>query len=292
MERIRSASGRVSVALGAVLLSYAAARVLEIAHSPIPQLVLVALDVLSAMAFALVDGTRRYGLRHILVFAGICAAIGNGIENLSIATGFPFGRYEFLSLMGPKLFQVPVLLGLAYIGMAYVSWVLAGAVLGDGSARVHLLARPLLASLMMTAWDLAQDPVWATILRGWIWYGGGAWFGVPVSSFIGWLGTVFAICLCFALYLRRYAPRADHVRASVVPPLVFYLLCALGNAAQVLATSAPAVVQDPSGKFWRTADILHASAFVSLCIMGAFAALAWLQSRKLKPQAPAAVATD
>ena len=53
------------------------------------------------------------------------------LENLSIATGFPFGHYEFLALMGPKLFRVPILLGLAYIGMAYVSWILGCLIAGE-----------------------------------------------------------------------------------------------------------------------------------------------------------------
>src|SRR5580692_4711424 len=115
------ASRRITPILAIVFAAYVTARALEIAPSHIPRIAIVALDVISALAFALVDGTRTLGIRGILIFAAICIFVGNIIENLGVATGFPFGHYYFAELMGPKLFYVPVLLGLAYIGMAYVS---------------------------------------------------------------------------------------------------------------------------------------------------------------------------
>jgi len=192
-----------------ILAAYVCARLLEVAPSPFartaPRLAVVALDVLSAAAFALVDGTRRYGLRGMLVFCGICVVVGNTIENLSVVTGFPFGHYYFADLMGPKLFHVPVLLGLAYIGMAYVSWRLGCLIVGS-AWREAMVATPLAASCVMVAWDLAQDPVWSTALHGWVWRDGGPWFGVPVSNYLGWYGTVFTI------YLRVPAIQADELR--------------------------------------------------------------------------------
>lgn len=81
--------------------------------------------MLSALAFALVHGARQFGLRGILALTAICFVVGNLVENIGVATDFPFGRYYFAGLMGSNLFNVSILLGLAYIGMAYVSWVLA-----------------------------------------------------------------------------------------------------------------------------------------------------------------------
>jgi putative membrane protein len=268
---------RIAFALGLILASYACARVLEVAPTGIPRTAIVALDVLSAMAFALFDGARHYRLRGILVFAGFCIVVGNFSENFSIVTGFPFGHYYFVELMGPKLFQVPVLLGLAYIGMSYVSWTLARAIVGNPHAPVAGL-RIIVASFIMVAWDLAQDPVWATVLHGWVWREGGAWFGVPVSNYLGWFGTVFTIYLLFALYLRRRAESFIAAPpASLRPAVVFYALCAAGNVLQVFSHQAPAVVMDPTGKPWSYADIAGASALVSIFVMGGFAAIAWVR---------------
>ena len=266
-------------ALGLILASYACARILEVVPSSLPRTAIVALDVLSAMAFALFDGARHYRLRGILAFAAICAIVGNITENLSVVTGFPFGRYYFVELMGPKLLHVPVLLGLAYIGMAYVSWTLARLIVGNRSAPVaaaQVLTLPLAASFIMVAWDLAQDPVWATVLHGWVWRDGGHWFGVPVSNYLGWYGTVFAIYLLFALYLRRRPAQAlPASRGRWHPALLFYTLCAAGNVLQTVPKAVPAIVLDSTGKPWRVADITGASALVSIFVMGAFSVLAW-----------------
>lgn len=270
-----------------ILACYLIARVLEVTPTSIPRMAIVALDVLSAMSFALLDGARHYKLRGILVFAGICILVGNISENLSINTGFPFGHYYFVELMGPKLFQVPVLLGLAYIGMSYVSWSLARLIVGKPEAPLtgwRFVALPTVASFVMVAWDLAQDPVWATVLHGWVWRDGGAWFGVPLSNYLGWYGTVFTIYLLFALYLRRN-PVAETTapQPSLRPAIVFYLLCAAGNVLQLFSHQAPAIVMDPTGKQWSYAEIARASALVSIFVMGGFAAVAWVrQARQQK----------
>lgn len=277
---------KATLVLCLILFAYLAARVLEIAPSAIPRTAIVALDVLSALAFALVDGRRHYGLRGILVLAAICIVVGNTTENLSIATGFPFGHYYFVELMGPKLFQVPILLGLAYIGMAYVSWTLARLIIGDiAFTGLRFLAVPITAGFIMVAWDVAQDPVWATVLHGWVWRDGGPWFGVPVSNYFGWYLTVFLIYLCFAFYLRRQPDHTPKNRAASWTAIFFYSLCAAGNVLQTIPHPVPAIVHDPTGTPWRVADITRASALVSIFVMGTFAALAWAKVVQLKRSA-------
>lgn len=97
-----------------ILAGYACARILEVVPGPVPPIAIVALDVLSAMAFALVDGARTSGLRIVLIFTALCVFVGNSVENTGVITGFPFGRYYFVERMGPKLFHVPILLRIAY----------------------------------------------------------------------------------------------------------------------------------------------------------------------------------
>ena len=85
------------------------------------------------------------------------------MENLGVATGFPFGPYVFTGAMGPRIFAVPVLLGLAYIGMAWASWQIASAILGPVCVAAPLrrsFTVPVTAAFAMTAWDSpAEDPV-------------------------------------------------------------------------------------------------------------------------------------
>jgi uncharacterized membrane protein len=122
----------IRVALAAILAVYALSRIIEVLPISTPSTPIVALEIFSALAFALVHGAQHYRLRGILVFTAICLLIGNAIENVGVLTGFPFGHYEFLPLMGPKVLRVPILLGLAYVGMAYVAWTLSRIILGAG----------------------------------------------------------------------------------------------------------------------------------------------------------------
>ena len=274
--------------LWVLVLVYAVARVAQAYPHRIPTVAIVALHVLPPLLFALVHGALRYGVRGILVFTGLCLAIGNLTENLSILTGFPFGHYHFTDVMGPKFFQVPVLLGLAYIGIGYLSWTLGLLIAGNVGGRLgghRTVTVPLIAAFAMVAWDLSMDPIWSNIVHGWIWHSGGAYFGVPVSNFLGWYFTVYLIYQSFALYLRR--------RPADVSPLpcrywqlavVLYGLCAAGNLLVVAPPAVP-VVTDASGAAWTVSGILGASALVSLFVMGPFALIAWvrLMDRKGEP---------
>jgi putative membrane protein len=276
-----SSSRTVDLVVGFTLVCYICARALEIAPTSLPRTPIVALDVCSALAFALIDGGRRYRLRGMLIFTAICIVVGNVVENLGVATGFPFGHYYFVELMGPKLWHVPVLLGLAYIGMSYVSWSVARLIVSPAAGQLsqaRLFLVPFVAAFVMTAWDLAQDPVWSTLLHGWVWRDGGRWFGVPVSNYLGWYGTVLLIYLLFAIYLGRRPARQERTEAAASrPALLFYALCALGNILQTVSRQPAAQVYDPAGKAWLAADILRASAMVSVFVMGSFAALAGLR---------------
>src|SRR5580693_5579665 len=170
---------RTSFVLWALLMLYAFARVLQIFPGQVPLVVVVGLHVLPSIVFALIHGAMFYRTRNIVIFFAICLVIGNIFENVGVRTGFPFGHYYFTNLMGPKLFVVPIQLGLAYLGMAYLSWTLARLILGNlrsplvGSCAVTL---PLVAAFIMVAWSFSQDPVWSTILHLWIWQQGGAYF--------------------------------------------------------------------------------------------------------------------
>jgi len=148
----------------ALLAVYAFARILQVYPGRVPMLGVVALHVLPPAIFAVIHGTRAYRLGGILTFVAITLIVGNFFENLGVRTGFPFGSYYFTDLMGPKLSAVPIMLGLAYVGMAYLSWTLAGIIsagIQSPLSGLRVVAVPVLASCIMVSWDLSQDPVWS-----------------------------------------------------------------------------------------------------------------------------------
>lgn len=272
---------RIMLALCGLLVLYVTVRILEVFPVKLAGLAVIALHVLAPAIFAALHGGTLYRIRGIVTFFAISIVIGNIFENLGVVIGWPFGRYYFTDLMGPKLFHVPILLGLAYVGMGYLSWVLALAILGETDRPLsgsRVVTLPLVASFIMVAWDLSQDPVWSTILHGWVWVNGGAYFGVPVGNFLGWFFDVYIIYQLWALYLRG----RPVIGNRLVPgywemAVLFYAAVAAGNVLQVIPRSGPSVVSDPTGAQWRVSDITGTCALVSIFTMGAFAALAWVR---------------
>lgn len=277
--KVARSSAGITLVLWALIALYAGARVLQVFPGKVPMRTVVALHVLPPLVFALIHGAMAYRVRGILTFVALYVMIGNIFENVGVLTGFPFGHYFFTEVMGPKIFQVPIFLGLAYVGMGYLAWTLARVILRDTRGILvgsRIVTLPLVAASIMVAWDLAMDPVWATIVHAWIWVRGGAYFGVPVSNFFGWYLTVYISYQLFALYLR-----GSRVNANPLPSgylrlgVVFYGVSAAGNAFLVILPRGPLVVTDPAGTQWNVAAITAACALVSIFIMGAITLLAW-----------------
>jgi uncharacterized membrane protein len=264
-----------------LLLLYVVGRILQLYADRLPTLLVVAIHVLPPVAFAMLHGHLLYRVRGILIFSVLCLGSGTFFESLSLRTGFPFGHYYFTDLMGPKLFQLPILLALAYLGMGYLSWILALAILGHKTEQprgLRLVLLPLIASCIMVAWDLSMDPVWANIDHAWVWKQGGSYFGVPISNFLGWSLTTYVFYQSFALYLRR---RTTQPLPSELwrLPVLFYAASAIGNILLIAQPGTPAAITDPSGRQWLTSDILRADVLVSVFVMGGIALIAWLRLR-------------
>lgn len=218
----------------------------------------------------------------MLSFVAICIGTASLAETLSLRTGFPFGNYYFTDVMGPKLFGLPFLLVLAYLGIGYCAWIVALLILGYRDAPLRgtrLVATPLLASFVMLAWDLAMEPHWATVGHAWIWRDGGPFFGVPISNFLGWFLTAYIFFQAFALFLRGPSPPLAPVSRIIwILPVAMYAVCALGNLLIRPLAGTPAVLTDASGHSWQTTDIRAACFLISSLVMFPMALLAGLRT--------------
>lgn len=265
-------------------LIYLCARVLQAFPTQVPTLLIVVLHVVPSAVFALIHGQRTYGTRLTTIFLGLCLAVASGFEILGLRTGFPFGHYWFTAVMGPKVLDMPVLLALAYVGVGYVSWVVAESIVGrQGSTATRLLITPVGASCVMTAWDLAMDPVWMNIDHAWVWRDGGAWFGVPLSNYFGWMLTTWMFYQAFALVLTRRNSRPSTPQWTRLA-ILLYATVALGNVLLALPSAVPAgyprVIIDAAGRRWMLTDVTGVCLLISFCVMTPFALAAWVRAGK------------
>jgi uncharacterized membrane protein len=231
------------------------------------------------VVFALVHGARRYGWSGILVFVIICLLVSNASENLSILTGFPFGRYYYTEVLGPKLFLVPVLIGGAYAGAGYLSWIVAHVLLDrmGPSDRFAIWALPIVSAVLMVSWDLSLDPSASTVGKSWIWIDGGGFFGVPFQNFMGWYLTVFLFLAPFSRYQSTRPVRESRSRDFWAQAIIMYFLLGLRDPLLYLRSTDNRQVTDPTGHVWSVSDIRASAALVAIFTMIAFALIAWLR---------------
>jgi len=229
--------------------------------------------------YAVVDGTRRYGLRALATLFVLAVLIGNAVENLSITTGFPFGTYHHTT--GPKLFEVPVTVGPTYFAIAYLAWQVTESLVSAGKDRRWFV--PAVAAVLATMYDLTIDPIASTVTGLWVWPRGGGYFGVPFTNFLGWLVTVFAILSAFMLSRNRDpapAARTDTAAERQAAPVIFLSLGLVSVFSYLAAVRTPdRIVTDGSGMRWSVHG-LYEGCMVAGLFTVCFAALLALHAAR------------
>lgn len=171
--------------------------------------VVMPLTTLLFFGFSLTHAAWRLGGRHALLLLGLTFGVSLAFESVGVLTGWVYGPYHYTDRLGVKAFGlVPLLIPVAWFMMSYPSFVLAETLAGagpDGSAK-RAAWMALLSAMIMTAWDLGMDP--AMVAAGhWVWEVEGAYFGIPVHNYAGWLATTFCIYLLYRLIAARHRPR-------------------------------------------------------------------------------------
>lgn len=153
--------------------------------------------VVGFLAFFLVAASRDLGRVRAVGFLLWGFLVALAAELLSTRVAIPFGLYHYTGeTAGAELFlsNVPFFSPLSFPFLAYASFCLARRALGPGWAdsRAGRLRLVALAGALMTLLDVVIDPL---AVRGGRWFlghvfsypDGGAYFGVPLSNFVGWL---------------------------------------------------------------------------------------------------------
>ena len=224
------------------------------------------------LVFSFWHGARRYGVVGIVIFFLVSEIVGNFMENISIATGLPFGNYHYTFNGIPFLFQVPLTIGLAYFAYGYLAWTIGNILLEKADEHLNewfsTIALPIVSSFIMVMWDVVMDPINSTIHHMWIWQNGGGYNGVPLTNYLGWLLTVYLFFQLFALYQRtRRAKLVTDVSISYwYQPLLLYFFTALSYIIG-FAVAGNGVIADATGHLWRKHDIYETAAIVSLYTM-------------------------
>jgi len=228
------------------------------------------------VAFAFVHWSTWAGWRTALLGFVIVFGISYTSEFIGTHTGLVFGDYYYSdTLLGPLIGEVPPLVMLAYFSMGYTSYVLARIIAGGGINGLYeritgwrLVLVAAMTALIMTFNDLALDPISSTIKGDWTWVNGGAYFGVPIHNFYGWVGTIFVFTILVGLLLLRKSS-SEMVARPV--PMVFAYQAVVMYVIFMMSTLVKPLL-GATGEIY-TAMFMVASLIMMLPILASIAAL-------------------
>jgi putative membrane protein len=189
------------------------------------------LTVLTVVLFAAATLSCAWAARGAGGALALLAVAGGGgllAEAVGVSTSMPFGEYSYAGTLGWQLFDVPVVVPLAWVMMSYPA-LLVGRRLGAGR-----WSRVLVGAWALASWDVFLDPQMVDAGH-WTWADPTPALpgvsGIPLTNFAGWL--VVALLLVAALDVAL--PRADSTPSRSPEDLVPGALYLWTYASSVLA---------------------------------------------------------
>jgi putative membrane protein len=189
---------------------------------------IVALGSVLSVAHAGISRGPRTALGLLLLVAATAVIF----EAVGLATGVPYGEYTYSDALGPTLLGVPFLVPLAWLMMAWPSWVLAERLARPARPGHRRAVRIAVAAAVFAGWDVVLDP--QMVQAGyWTWAHPGPGLPgidtVPLTNLAGWLlaGAVL-MTLLDLLVARTQAAGAPRIGAAA--PLLVVGWMTLGGA--------------------------------------------------------------
>lgn len=194
----------------------------EISYPLVPREGRTGLAIATVLLFfvaAVAHCLARWGFRRGAVAIAAVWIGGLVADIVGVHTGFPFGSYSYTGALGPRLGDVPVLIGCAWTMMAYPAWIVAG-VLVPSRGRRFSFPRIAVGGWALASWDLFLDP--QMVDAGlWRWRspepGLPGADDVPLTNYLGWVGVALLLMLVLAVLSPGETP------GGRVVPLTTYL---------------------------------------------------------------------
>ncbi|MDQ1662768.1 MAG: hypothetical protein QOJ68_2748 [Blastococcus sp.] len=217
-------------------------------------MLLAGLLVATAIAYPLTSGADRDRVTWTIVVLGAALTVTHaalsrggstavrvllltigasiGFEALGLASSFPYGSYSYSAALGPTLLGVPFLVPLAWLMMAWPSWLLAELLTRRIRPHLHSVVRIGVAAGVFAGWDVVLDP--QLVQAGyWTWahpHPGLPGIGtVPLTNLAGWLlaGLVLMTGLSICTGSNSVT---DEPRVDATAPLIALAWMTVGGA--------------------------------------------------------------
>ena len=196
----------------------------------------VGIKTIFMLIFSLFHAWYMIGWKKTLVFFVITAGVSWGYEQVGVETGLIYGNYHYTDYLGYKMGHVPIIIPLAWFMMIYPSYIIANMIFSkkpllNQNKISQIIVLSLLSAIVMTAWDFVVDPYLSgPMVNAWVWEKGGAYFGIPIHNFFGWILTTFSIYLIYRIFESKTMPVENKFpNYFVILPVFAYGLMLMAN---------------------------------------------------------------
>ena len=145
-------------------------------------------------AVAIIHASGKFKDIKFIGVCLVCWSVGYGVELLGVQTGFPFGEYWYLDVLGRKIGDTPLI-----IGVNWLMLVLATVSIVNTFFKANLWLRALLGATLMVSLDFLIEPI-AMAYRFWDWKGG----IIPIENYIAWWIVAFSLHLLVQKQLKNF----------------------------------------------------------------------------------------
>lgn len=210
--------------IGATLLVASAEGLLPawVAYNPILLLTGIAVMRLPLIAAVVpvIDRRAGVGILGLVLFTYT-------IEFIGLTTGWPYGEFTYLIDLGPMVAGVPIGLPLFYLPLVFDAYLLGLLLIGGRPRRIAIVPVTIAIVLLI---DLVLDPG-AVAVGFWAYVVDGAYYGIPVTNYAGWLlsGTVAVLLVDLTIDRSRLEHRVRTCPFALDDLVSFVLLWGVIN---------------------------------------------------------------
>ncbi len=129
----------------------------------------------------------NWSRKSILVLL-TCFVVGFGIEVIGVNTGLIFGEYSYGPVLGWKLFDTPLMIGVNWVMLVYCSAMFTNWLLPN----IPNILKAILGAAIMLFLDYFIEPV-AIIRDFWTW----ATPEIPIQNYVAWYIISFGLLFLF-----------------------------------------------------------------------------------------------
>jgi len=173
--------------------------------------------ILVFLIIVVIHGWKTLGPRELLVFFLIAYSITLLYE---YTDGLGFGelmdcRSYYSDLLGPKFFgKTPYIIPLVWSISLYCAFTMTNIVFNRLKAThiseeivsrrwfLKIFGMGIVTGLIMTSWDLINDPVMVK-MGAWSWSSGGLYYGIPLGNHEAWVEISVVVFVLYSFYLFK-----------------------------------------------------------------------------------------